>query len=156
MQILLKEHRRFITKLIEGKVEFILIGGYAVIYHGYPRTTDDLDIWIRPDEINKERLLQVLAGEGIVEEDLKQLKALDFSIPQMFHIGEPPERIDFLTQTAGLNFPEAQRIQVYFQINDCLVPVLNVEHLIMAKLLTNRTKDKADVEELQKVLRLKK
>lgn len=46
MQILLKEHRHFVQLLCEANVDFILIGGYAVIYHGYPRTTDDLDIWL--------------------------------------------------------------------------------------------------------------
>lgn len=88
MQILLKEHRHFLIKLLQFKVQFILIGGYAVIFHGYPRTTDDLDIWIEPDDRNKEKLLSLFKAEGIMSEDLEKLRLLNFNEAHYFHLGD--------------------------------------------------------------------
>lgn len=156
MQILLPQHRNFLVQLLEAGIEFIVIGGYAVIYHGYPRTTDDLDIWINNNDENKERLLAFLTTVGIDVDDLRHLQQLDFRQPRVFHIGDLPERIDFLTQVQGLDFNEAAKVQVYFNIEGVKVPLLHVEHLIINKLLSDRLQDKADVEELQKILRLKK
>ena len=60
MNIFLKEHYLLLEKLINAGVEFIIIGGYAVNYHGYNRTTGDLDLWIKPDNDNRDILLTVL------------------------------------------------------------------------------------------------
>ncbi len=156
MQILLKEHRSFVSRLIEAKVEFILIGGYAVIFHGYPRSTDDLDVWLKPDNDNKEKLIAQLQKEDILSEDVLSVSKLDFTKHQAFHFGEPPERIDFLTMVSGLNFEQAQKEQAYFQIEEHSVPVLQLQHLIISKMHTDRMQDKADIEELQKISDLKK
>jgi len=58
-------HQQLIKKLLEARVEFIIIGGYSVIFHGYQRTTGDIDIWLKPDNTNKERLLPVLISLNI-------------------------------------------------------------------------------------------
>lgn len=155
MQILLQEHLRFIKALAAAKVEFIIIGGYAVIYHGYPRTTDDLDVWLNPTEENKEKFISLLRGEGIAEEDLKKLNNLKFSEAQLFYVGHPPQRIDFLTSVKGLNFEDSKKNQVYLHIDHYGIPVLNKDHLIISKLLSDRPKDRADVVELQKITSFK-
>jgi hypothetical protein len=55
MDVMLREHKAFLLLLLKYKVEFILIGGYAVIFYGYERTTADMDIWLRPDNKNRDK-----------------------------------------------------------------------------------------------------
>jgi hypothetical protein len=94
---------------MRADVDFILVGGYAVIFHGYSRTTGDLDIWLKPDNFNKEKLKAVLSAQGILHEDIERLTDVDFSKPIAFHIGEPPFRMDFLTYLSGLKYDEAEQ-----------------------------------------------
>ena len=156
MNILLDEHKAILIQLLHAKVEFILIGGYAVIYHGYGRTTGDMDIWLKPDNRNRDKLITVLETQGILPEDLDKIRKTDFTNIIAFHIDEPPRRIDFLTKVVGLTFHEAESRKVLLPLGDLTVPILHLDDLIVNKLLSGRTKDKADVEELQKIMRLKK
>lgn len=156
MNILLEEHKTFIIQLLSSGVEFILVGGYAVIFHGYGRTTGDMDIWLKPDNANRDKLIDVLSNTGIVEEDLAILRSKDFSETLEFHIDEPPTRIDFLTKIVGVSFDEANQRKVFLPLGEFQVPVLHLEDPLTNKLISGRAKDKADVEELQKILRLKK
>jgi len=71
MNIFLEKHFDLIKKLLEGNVLFILIGGYAVNFHGYNRTTGDLDLWVKPDNENKTKLIAVLTKMGFNLEVLK-------------------------------------------------------------------------------------
>ncbi len=57
MNLFIEQHQDLLKKLLEAKVDFIIIGGYSVIFHGYKRTTGDIDIWLKPDNTNKEKLL---------------------------------------------------------------------------------------------------
>ncbi|MEQ8424059.1 MAG: hypothetical protein RIA63_05065 [Cyclobacteriaceae bacterium] len=107
MNILLKEHQDFLIQLIDAQVDFILIGGYAVIYHGYARTTGDMDIWLRPENDNREKLTKLFKSIGIVQDDLDTLNNSDFALPLAFQINNLPKRIDFLTKIVGLKFEEA-------------------------------------------------
>jgi len=70
MNILLDEHKVILIKLLQSKVDFILIGGYAVNYHGYGRTTGDMDVWLRPDNGNRDKLVPVLESLGVLSEDI--------------------------------------------------------------------------------------
>jgi len=155
MNILLDEHKAIIIQLLKAHIDFILIGGYAVIYHGYGRTTGDMDIWLRPDNANRDKLIPVLENLGIEAEDIDQIRKTDFSQTIAFHIYEPPRRVDFLTKIVGLTFQEAASRQVLLPLDDFEVPVLHLDDLIVNKLISGRAKDKADVEELQKIMRLK-
>jgi hypothetical protein len=67
MDIFLDEHKEFLLLLLKHEVEFMLIGGYAVIFHGYERTTGDMDIWLKPSNENKEKFIEVLKSYGINE-----------------------------------------------------------------------------------------
>jgi hypothetical protein len=156
MNILLDEHKAILIQLLKSNVDFILIGGYAVIYHGYGRTTGDMDIWLKPDNANRDKLIPVLRSLGILDEDIEQISTMDFNTVLAFHIDEPPKRVDFLTKTVGLTFQEATAKKVFLPLGEFQVPVLNIDDLIVNKLISGRAKDKADVEELQKIMRLKK
>lgn len=144
-------HQEMLFALADNQVDFILIGGYAVIYHGYVRTTGDMDVWVRPTNENKEKLLEAFRKLGFDPEGIKQLEKLDFTSVVVFHIGVEPERIDFLSKVEGLNFDEAFRQKEILNIKAHQIPILRLDDLIVNKLLTNRLKDKADVENLTKI-----
>lgn len=156
MNILLDEHKTILIQLLHANVEFILIGGYAVIYHGYGRTTGDMDIWLKPDNENRDKLITVLEIQGILKEDIDHIRNTDFTQTIAFHIDEPPRRVDFLTKIVGVSFKEADERKRLLPLGNLSVPVLHLDDLIVNKLLSGRTKDKADVEELQKIMSLKK
>jgi Nucleotidyl transferase of unknown function (DUF2204) len=151
MNFLIEEHRQLLEKLLENKVDFILVGGVAVIFYGYSRTTGDLDIWLKPTEENKIKFLEVLKTEEIFADDIAYLKSLDFSSHLVFHIGEEPCKIDFLTFISGIDYKEADDLKNYFQSGNYAIPIIHLNHLILSKITSNRAKDKADVEELQKL-----
>ena len=140
---------------VKHNVKFILIGGYAVIYHGYERTTGDMDIWLKPSNENRDKFVAALKEHGTDQEGLDTLINMDFTKPQVLHIGKMPNKIDFLTKVQGLNFEEAARQSVTLQLKNKHIPVLHFDHLIINKLLTGRMQDKADVEKLKKIHRLK-
>ena len=156
MDLFLDETKKFLLLLSKHEVEFIVIGGYAVIYHGYERVTADLDLLLKPDEINKSKLMNAFREYGIIEEDIKSIAQLDFGQPQVFHLGVKPNKIEFLTKINGVTYQEADRKKILLPLMTQQVSILHVEHLIANKMLSDRLKDKADVEELQKILRLKK
>ena len=137
--------------MIRHQVSFMLIGGYAVIHYGYVRTTGDLDIWLEPTEENKIRFVRLLLSLGYNLESVDAVKKQDFTRTLAFHIGSPPERIDFLTQISGVTFEEAEKEKSYIDQNNLKIPVISYKHLIVNKILSTRLKDKADVEELSKI-----
>jgi hypothetical protein len=156
MKILLEEYKRFLLLLIKHQVEFILIGGYAVIYYGYARTTGDMDIWLKPDNVNRDKFIKVLTEFGIITEDVEVLKNFDFNSTLAFHIGNEPNKIDFLTKIEGVSFEEANKAKLLFPLEDKQVPIIRYHHLILSKISSNRSKDKADIDELQKINQYRK
>jgi predicted nucleotidyltransferase len=156
MNILVDEHKILLEKLLDNKVDFILVGGLAVVFYGYKRTTGDMDIWLKPSEENKRKLISVLKADKIFEEDIQYLESLEFQKPLAFHIGEEPLKIDFLTHISGVNYEEANSLKNYFQSDNYQIPIIHLNHLIASKISTGRLKDKADVEELQKINKNKK
>ncbi len=155
MDILVDEHRQFLRLLLVHDVKFILIGGYAVIYHGYERLTGDMDIWLEPDNDNRKRLLTALAAFGIEDEDVKRVAETNFTEPQVFFIGKVPRRIDFLTRITGVDFNEAIEKVNFFFMQEYKIPVIHYHHLLASKKNTGRLKDEADIEELQRINKYK-
>jgi len=74
MNILLEPHKQLLRSLIEFKVDFILIGGYAVNFHGYNRVTGDMDVWLKPDNENREKFISYLKAEGFEKESLNRIR----------------------------------------------------------------------------------
>lgn len=95
----------FIDLLNSTKVEYLVVGGHAVAFHGYPRFTGDIDVFIRTTPENVERVLQALEAFGFG--DLK-LRTGDLTEPdRILQLGHPPNRIDLLTSISGVGFAEA-------------------------------------------------
>ncbi len=156
MNIFLESHKNFLEKLIKADVEFLIIGGFAVNYYGYNRTTGDLDIWVKPDNVNRDKILSTFDKFGFKREDMQTLHQTNFEKVIVFHIWEKPYRIDFLTQISGVVFNLAYKEKSFVNIQGLDLPMISFEHLILSKMSTNRLRDKADVEELQKIARIKK
>ncbi len=151
MNILLDEHQEILKLLLTEKVDFMLVGGYAVIHYGYRRSTDDMDLWLKPNNENKTKLIKALSIGMFDEESLLELSKLNFEKHLVFTLGEEPEKIDFITRLSGVEFDSAQANIVHVSVNDLTLPVIHLDDLILSKLSSGRAKDKADVEELQKL-----
>jgi len=151
MNLFIELHQHLIKKFLEAKIDFIIIGGYSVIFHGYNRTTGDIDIWLKPDNTNKERLLPVLEYFGLNGDEISEIALMDFTHPIMFGIGEQPERMDFLTHINLINYSEADQHKIEADIDGLKIPFLHLNDLVLSKMNTGRAKDKADIEMLQQV-----
>ena len=156
MDILIPEFKQLLVLLNKHRVSFMLIGGYAVIYYGYQRTTTDMDIWLKPDNANRDKLIPALKEYGIESESLKLVSNLDFNEVQFFFFGKKPRRIDFLNRINGVTFDEAEKEVNHFPLQNIQVPIIQYEHLILSKISNERIKDKADVEELQRINKYRK
>jgi len=156
MDFLYKTHKELLILLVEHKVDFMLIGGYSVIYYGYNRGTGDLDLWLMPNNQNKIKLLKALRIFGIKPLDLNKLEKIDFTDTNMFFIGEVPEKIDFLTNVQNVVWDEAIKNVRYLPFKNIRVSVVGYNDLILMKIASDRLKDKADVEELQKIRKFRK
>ena len=156
MDILLPEFKNLLLLLNKHQVSYMLIGGYAVIYYGYNRNTNDLDIWLQGTNSNKENLVKALKDFGVGEDSLKSVSNLNFEDIQFFYFGKIPRRIDFINRITGVNFEEAKSDVKHLPLGDELIPVISYDHLILSKISNNRAKDKSDVEELQRIKKYRK
>ncbi|MBA2611113.1 MAG: hypothetical protein H0U95_04025 [Bacteroidetes bacterium] len=101
MNIFIENHQKLLSSLIYHKVNFLLIGGYAIIYHGYKRSTGDMDLWIEPSNENRLKLTEVLKKFGFSKDGIEHISNLDFTKHIAFHFWEEPERVDCLTHVRG-------------------------------------------------------
>lgn len=155
MNIFLEIHRLTLEKLVEKKVDFMLVGGYAVNYHGYNRVTGDMDLWVRPDNENKHLLLAALRDLDFDEEGMAEVKSWDFTTPKLFKIWPEPFQTEFMTHISGVTYSVAKGTAIHADFDGLIIPVIHIQNLIINKKATNRLKDQADVEYLQKIQDLK-
>jgi hypothetical protein len=142
------DFREFIELLGLEKVEYLVVGAYAVAWHGHPRYTGDLDLLVRPSADNAGRVVNALHAFGFGS---LGLKAADFTVPGMIvQLGFPPNRIDLLTSITGVNFDDAWNGRMTGAIGGVEVPMIGLSELLRNKESTGRTKDEADAQELRK------
>jgi hypothetical protein len=136
----------FIGCFVARDVEFLVVGGYAMAAHGHPRYTKDLDIWVRADRANSERILMALDDFGFGDVGLTPD---DFSGDDtVVQLGREPQRIDLLSFISGVEFDDAWRSHVDLEIGGLTVPVIGRADLRRNKLATGRLRDLADAEDL--------
>lgn len=141
-----KDLREFIESLNSHRVEYLIVGAFALAFHGVPRSTGDIDILVRRSPENSARIEQVLMEFSFAS---LGLSAADFIEPdQIIQLGHPPNRIDLLTSITGVSFEEAWAGHVSAELYDIPVCVIGRETLIRNKKATGRTQDKADLEAL--------
>ena len=155
MNLFIEKHQDLLKELLLKKVDFIVIGGYSVIFHGYARSTGDVDLWLRPDNANKLKLLGVLKQMDFDEEDIQHIAELDFKKHIVFSMWDEPEKVDFLTRISMIEFEQADQRKITADIDGLKIPFLHLNDLVLSKFNTGRLKDKADVEELQRIQKRK-
>ncbi len=140
------DFKEFLKLLNAHQVEYLLIGGYAVSYHGYPRATVDMDIWIALQPANAERIVAVLKEFGFDFPELSpQLFLKEW---QVIRLGVPPVRIELATTVSGVNFNECYAERVADILDGVKVNLISLRHLKINKQASGRHQDLADLENL--------
>lgn len=143
-----KDLREFLELLNSHKVEFVLVGGHAVAFHGYPRYTGDIDFLVCPELENGHRIIKVMEAFGF---DNTGIYAEDFISPnKIIQLGYPPNRIDLITSISGCSFDEVWKSRIETMLDHVPVFIIGKETLIKNKRVSNRSKDLLDVEKLEK------
>ncbi len=137
----------FLALLEKHKVAYLLVGGYAVILHGYGRSTGDLDLWIDQNSENYNKLKQVYADFGAPIFSIEDFESDEFDV---WSIGVEPRKIEILTKVSGLNFSESVKNCKWLELEKLKVPYIDFEDLMKNKKATGRLKDLLDVEQLMR------
>lgn len=145
--------REFIALLNSHQVEYLVVGGHAVAFHGHPRFTGDIDFLIRTTPSNAQRVLGALNAFGFGNLDIAERDLLEPG--QIVQLGHPPNRIDILTSISGVDFDSAWQSRVSTIIDDQPVSVLGWDELLRNKRASGRQKDLADLEKLLAVAKRK-
>jgi hypothetical protein len=134
-----------LVRLFNGhKVEYLMIGAYALAYHGVPRATQDFDLYVRPTPENAVRIARALEEFGFAGVDQR-----DLSEPgKVIMLGRPPMRIDLLTRISGVNWQTAWNPKLRGTYGKQPLFVIGRNELIANKRASGRTKDLADLEAL--------
>ena len=147
MARLQKDLKEFVELLLEKKVDFVVVGSYALAFHGHSRFTQDIDFFIGTSEENASKLVVLVREFGFEALDLTQEH---FKNPNMVvQLGSPPNRIDLLTVIDGLEFNEVWEGRQYGDLDGLSVPFISRDHFLKNKRASGRPKDLADVAELE-------
>jgi len=143
------DFRDLLAEFAEERVEFLVIGGYAVAHHDRPRYTKDIDLWIGPAAPNIEAACRALDAFGAPEHVIQAFQqARD---DEIVWLGAPPLRVDFLKDVAGVRFDEAWPRRVLVEWGGVEFPVIGLDDLIAAKKAAGRERDLLDVQNLERV-----
>jgi hypothetical protein len=139
--------RDILSVFIEQKVEFLVVGGYAMAAHRLPRATKNLDLWVRPTAENAARVLRALdafgaSRHGLTLEDLQTEGTI-------YQVGVPPNRVDVITLVEGVAFESAWSDRIEVDIDGIRIPVIGRTHLIANKRRVGRPQDLIDADLLE-------
>lgn len=143
-----EDFRDFINALNKHQVEYLLVGGYAVILNGYRRTTGDMDIWVKVTPENHRKLLNAYLSFGLPTIDISEENFLNNNEIEVFTYGIPPVCIDIMKIVKGCNFEEAYSLSNIFDEEGLLIRFIHINTLIQAKKAAGRYKDLDDIEKL--------
>lgn len=144
-----KDFQEFIQTLNETGVRYVLVGGYAVILHGYHRTTGDLDVWIEPTKKNYDLMRAAFSKFGLPLDAISIDDFLNKEDMDVFTFGRPPVSIDIMTKVKGLEFTLTYEDSIVDISEGIPIRVINYSHLIIAKKAAMREKDKYDILKLE-------
>ncbi|MFB6249635.1 MAG: hypothetical protein ABEL97_13805 [Salinibacter sp.] len=140
------DFNEFLRLLAEHDVRYLIVDGYAVGYHGYPRATGDMDVWVNATPENAERLVVALREFGF---DVPQLEPALFLEPdRVVRMGHPPLRIELLTSVSGVTFSECYSTREQDEIGETPVHIIGLGKLKENKRASGRNKDLDDLETL--------
>ena len=141
-----KDFNEFVELFVAKDVRFLVVGGYALAAHGYPRATDDFDAWVWANSENAEKIVECLAEFGFGS---LNLSTDDFTtLDRVVQLGYPPYRIDIITSISGVEFDSAWANRLVVDVDGLQVPFIGRDDLLTNKRATGRPKDLLDVERL--------
>jgi hypothetical protein len=141
-----EDFKDFLKLLNSNRVEYLLIGSYAVGHYGYPRGTVDLDVWISTRLDNAEKMKQALVEFGIPASRISSEVLTEAH--QVFRMGIPPHRVEALTTISGVSFDECYAARELVVIDGVEVSLISLAHLKINKKASGRLKDLSDLENL--------
>lgn len=141
-----RDFKDFLRLLNSKQVEYLLVGGYAVGYYGYPRATADIDVWIAISEENADRVVAALREFGFAVPDLKP--ELFLQKGRVIRMGLPPVRIEVMTSVSGVDFADCYARRIVADIDGIAVSLIDIADLKRNKKAAGRPKDLADLDQL--------
>ncbi|NNJ25882.1 hypothetical protein [Alienimonas chondri] len=141
------DFQEFLSACNAAGVEYLLIGGYAVTYHGYPRYTADMDVWVRSDPANAARVVDALDRFGFA--DAGATADMFLKPDQIVCLGVEPLRLELFTTIPGVEFEDCWASRVVQEYDDLSVPIISRDDLLKNKAASGRPKDLIDVEALE-------
>lgn len=142
-----QDFKEFIQSFNDNGVRYLVVGGYAVALHGYPRYTKDMDVWVEMNAENASKIVKALDQFGFGSLEVNES---DFTVPdQMLQLGYPPGRIDILTTLPGVEFSECYPAHIAVEVDGVSVNFIDLENLKKNKKATGRHQDLADLENLE-------
>ena len=151
---LTQDFKELLRLFEKNEVKYLVVGGYAVNYYGYPRYTHDIDLWIWTTEKNAKKV-----KNSIIEFGFSSFNLIidDLMAPErVIQLGHPPHRIDLLTSIDGVQFQKAFDDKNLVTIDDLIIPFISLSDLISNKNASQRLQDLADAEQLEKINNSKK
>jgi len=140
------DFRDLLASFADHGVEYVVVGGYALAFHGAPRYTGDLDLLVRPTPENAQRVMAALAAFGFAD---LGLTVDDFTAPdRVVQLGVPPVRVDLLTAISGVTWEQAWSSRAAGAYGDLSVPFIGRESFVANKRASGRLRDLADLEDL--------
>lgn len=139
--------REFIELLVANRVEFLVVGGFAVSYHGHPRYTGDLDLFVAISPQNSAGVVRAFREFGFTDLRISEEDFLDPDV--IVEIGREPLKIQVMTGISGVTYAECDTDRVVVELDGLEVPFISYSKLIKNKRASGRAKDQADVDELE-------
>ena len=141
-----KDFKELLELLNAHKVEYLIVGGYALAFHGAPRFTGDIDLLVKPESQNAKHILSALQDFGFGSLKLSQV---DFTTPNnVIQLGTPPVRVDIMTSITAIDWEKANQGKVQGNYGDITVCFISKEDFVTNKRALGRKKDLADIEAL--------
>lgn len=140
------DFKEFLQSLNSEGVEYLVVGGHAVAFHGYPRATADLDVWVARSSENADKLERAVRGFGF---DVPELdRGLFLQEDTIIRMGAPPIRIEILTSVSGVGFEECHEARQVAELEGVSVNFISLEHLKRNKRAAGRHQDLSDLDHL--------
>lgn len=141
-----KDFKELLELFNRHKVEYIIVGAYALAFHGCPRYTGDLDLLVKPDQDNAKKIIEAIKEFGF---ETLNLTIADFSAPEkVIQLGVPPIRIDLLTSLTALTWEQVESHKVKGEYGNISTYFIGKNELIINKRSIGRHKDLADIESI--------
>ena len=147
------DFKEFIGLLNVNKVKYLVVGGYAVGFHGHPRYTKDIDLWVLMKPDNASNIIKSVKEFGFESLGLEEEDFLNSD--NIIQLGFPPNRIDLLTEIAGVEFESCYSNKLTIEFEGVTIPFISLNDLIKNKQTSGRLQDLADAEKLEKLKKKK-